>query len=59
MNEKFKSFVNEVGVLCETWTIIYSNFIGQGMDAKEAMTHTQGFMVAFLKGITSFEGDKK
>jgi hypothetical protein len=59
MNEKFKSFVNEVGVLCETWTIIYRNFIGQGMDAKEAMTHTQGFMVAFLKGITGFEGDKK
>ena len=59
MNEKFKSFVNEVGVLCETWSIIYRNFIGQGMDAKDAMMHTQGFMVAFLKGITSLEGDKK
>lgn len=59
MNEKFKAFVNEVGVLCETWTIIYRNFIGQGLDPKEAMMHTQGFMTAFFKGVTGNEGDKK
>lgn len=48
MNEKLKSFIDGVGTLCETWTIIYRSFLSQGMDANEALKHTQGFMTAFM-----------
>ena len=50
MNDKLNSFITNLGVLCETWTIIYKNFISQGMNTKDAMLHTQGFMTAFIDG---------
>lgn len=59
MNEKLDSFLTNIGVLCETWTIVYRNFIGQGMDAKEAMMHTQSFMTTFISGIVNTNGGKK
>ena len=46
--DKLNSFINNVGVLCETWSVVYSNFISQGLEAKDALMHTQGFMSAFI-----------
>lgn len=48
MSDGLKSFINNIGVLCETWTVIYRQFLGQGMDSKEAMVHTQAFMTALI-----------
>lgn len=48
MSDKFKEFVNSMGVLCETWTLVYKSFLSQGMDAKDAMIHTQGFMTSLM-----------
>ena len=48
MNDGLKSFVNSMGVLCEMWTLTYQTFIKQGMNAKDAMTHTQGFMTSLI-----------
>ena len=59
MNGDLKSYISNVGILCETWTVVYKSFVAQGMDAKEAMTHTQGFMTAFLSGAVNHDGGKK
>lgn len=59
MNEKINSFITSVGALCETWTIVYKNFLSQGMDVKDALMHTQSFMTAFMAAATSNEGGKK
>ena len=48
MDDQLKSFINNLGVLCETWTVVYQSFLNQGLDHKDAMTHTQGFMTAFI-----------
>ena len=59
MNEKLNSFITNLGVLCETWSIVYKNFLAQGMGAKEALLHTQSFMTTFITGITNNDGGKK
>lgn len=56
MNDNFKNFVNNMGVLCETWTLTYRNFLSQGMDEKEAMVHTQGFMTSLIAATTQIGG---
>ena len=48
MNDALKSFVTNVGIMCETWMVAYNSFLKQGLDPKDAMTHTQGFMSAFI-----------
>ena len=59
MIDNFKNFVNNMGVLCETWTLTYKNFLSQGMDAKDAMMHTQGFMAAFISATMQATGGKE
>lgn len=59
MNEKLNSYIANVGILCETWVIVYKNFLSQGMDAKDALMHTQGFMTAFMNGAANHDGGKK
>ena len=59
MNDELKSFVNNIGILCETWTLTYKSFISQGMNPKEAMAHTQGFMTAFINGTVNGNGGGK
>lgn len=56
MNEGLKAFVSSLGILCETWTLTYNKFIEQGYSVKEAMTHTQAFMTAFLTATTANGG---
>lgn len=52
MNENVKQFIKDIGVLCETWTVIYRSFMSQGMTANEALKHTQAFMAATLESLT-------
>lgn len=58
MNNKLNSYIESLGALCETWTIVYKNFLALNMDAKEALVHTQGFMTAFISA-ASTDGGKK
>ena len=48
MNKKVKSFIDNIGLLCETWTITYRQFRRQGLKKKEALNHTRGFMTAYI-----------
>lgn len=59
MNEGFKNFVGNLGVLCEMWTLTYKSFLSQGMNPKEAMAHTQGFMTALISSTTQPNGGKE
>lgn len=59
MNENLNAFMTNLGVLCETWTVVYKNFLNQGLEPKEALPHTQGFMTAFINGAVSSDGGKK
>jgi hypothetical protein len=59
VNDGLKNFINNMGVLCETWTLTYKNFLSQGMDVKEAMMHTQGFMAALISATMQASGGKE
>lgn len=61
MNENLQAFVASMGVLCEIWTLTHKNFVAQGMNEKDAMTHTQGFMTTFMNTVVNHDGknDKK
>lgn len=41
-----EGFINNIGLLCEEWTIVYRSFLSQGLNPKEALMHTQAFMSA-------------
>lgn len=58
MDDKLKNFITNIGVMCETWTVVYNNFIGQGLAPKDALMHTQGFMSAFIASTISNNGGK-
>ena len=58
MNDGLKSFMTNMGVLCESWVIVYKNFITLGMDPKEAIEHTQAFMTTIVAATTQNGGNK-
>ena len=51
MNEKAKEFINNIGLLCEQWTIVFRSFKNQGLSDKDALMHTQAFMSVVLNDI--------
>lgn len=57
MNDKLQSFITSLGAMCEIWTLTYKSFITQGMDKKEALTHTQSFMTSFMNTIVNCSND--
>lgn len=59
MNDKVKEFINNMGVLCETWYVTYNNFVQLGLDHKTALEHTKEFMAAFMEGIVKNGGGAK
>ena len=59
MDNKLKNFIANMGMLCETWTVVYNSFISQGMSAKDALTHTQAFMSSFMASIPQIGGGKE
>ena len=51
MNKGAKDFINNMGLLCETWTIVYRKFRSQGLKKREALVHTQAMMATVLADI--------
>ena len=51
MQDGLKSFMTNLGVLCETWMIVYNNFLGLGLNAKDALNHTKEFMNSIVNGV--------
>lgn len=49
MNDNMKIFMNNMGLLCETWVITYNKFVQLGLSHKEALDHTKTFMAAFME----------
>lgn len=49
MNNNLQNFMNNLGILCEIWTLTYNKFIQLGFDHKAAMEHTKEFMAAFTE----------
>ena len=58
MNNNLKSFIDNVGLLCEVWLLTYNKFISQGLNQKDALTHTQGFMTTFIDSMMNYGGGK-
>lgn len=48
MNENVNKFFSNMGVICETWLVVYNQFLGHGLDHKAALEHTQAFMKSFM-----------
>lgn len=48
MNDNLKNFVNNIGIMCETWAVTYNKFREMGYDHKSALEHTKEFMGVFL-----------
>lgn len=59
MNEKLNDFMNNMGLLCETWVLTYNNFIQRGLDHKAALEHTKAFMSSFMEFSVKFNGGKQ
>jgi hypothetical protein len=59
MNEKLNDFMNNMGLLCETWVITYNNFIQRGLTHKVALEHTKAFMSAFMESAVKNSGGEK
>lgn len=56
MNDGVNNFINNMGTLCETWIVVYNQFIAHGMDHKVALEHTQAFMTSFMNSINDNKG---
>ena len=59
MNDNLKSFVNNIGIMCETWSVVYRSFLAQGLSVQDALVHTQGFMTAFIASSMQNSGGKE
>ena len=46
MNDKLQDFLKNMGVMCELWLVIFSQFKEKGLDDKAALAHTKSFMEA-------------
>lgn len=53
MNEKTLEFINSIGVMTETWMVIYQAFLSRGISQDEAMMHTKGLYETIFK--TTFD----
>ena len=58
MTDGLQSFVNNIGLMCETWSLAYSKFIQMGFDHPAAMEHTKEFMSIFLSSAAQHNGEK-
>ena len=47
-NKMLEEFINATGALVEMWTLVYKNFLNQGLDAATAIVHTREFMQTML-----------
>ena len=44
MNDKTLEYVKNLGVMVETWVVVYGNFVKQGFSENDAINHTREFM---------------
>lgn len=51
MNNDLSKFVSNMGILCETWLVVYNQFISHSMEHKVALEHTQAFMKSFMGSV--------
>ena len=58
MNEQFKNFVNSIGILCETWMVVYTKFVQSGLDHKTALEHTKELISAVVSATAESNGGK-
>lgn len=49
MNGGFQKFIVNIGIMCETWLVIYNKFIASGLGKKAALIHTKMFMSSVLE----------
>ena len=56
MNDSFKDFITNIGILCETWTIAYQKFIAMGLDHATAIEHTKE-LIATIMAASRNNGD--
>ena len=56
MNDKMNNFINNMGLLCETWLLTYHQFINHGLEHKAALEHTQSFMKTFMESANGNKG---
>jgi hypothetical protein len=59
MNGKFKDFVNNIGVLCETWALTYEKFLQLGYDNVTALKHTREFTAALMAASSQRNGNQE
>jgi hypothetical protein len=51
MENNIKNFMTNLGILCETWTIVYRSFVTQGLSHADAIVHTKEFMSVLVTNI--------
>ena len=56
MNENVNKFINNMGVICETWLVAYNQFLAHGMEHQAALEHTQAFMKSFMESANGNKG---
>lgn len=56
MQDGLKSFMTNLGILCETWVVVYNNFVKLGLDRKDAISHTKEFMSSMVNGVVQNGG---
>ena len=56
MNDGLKKFINDLGVLCEQWLVVYNHFTSRGLDEKTALMHTREFTAALIAGTQMGKG---
>lgn len=52
MNENLKQFIEGTGIMCETWIIMYNNFLKLGLTQKDALMHTREMMSVMYEAMT-------
>ena len=58
MNEKTLEFIKSIGVMTETWMVIYQAFLSRGMSQEEAVMHTKGLYETIFKFSFSKNNEK-
>lgn len=58
MSDNINKFISNMGVLCETWLVVYNQFLSHGMEHKIALEHTQAFMKSFMESANGNKGEQ-
>lgn len=59
MNERAMTYIKNLGVMVETWVVVYSNFIKQGFTESDALAHTRVFMESVVVSFMNNKDEEK